>query len=128
MSYAEHFIHSMCKQTGVPHEPLSLKVHVFINNKCIYRHLPVIFLISKFSSFISKLSSNRCHSLLLGIQSVILLSLWHRNVCKLISAFSLVNRRVNHAQYSNTYGALIGGWKNAAVCLLLVFTLVFTIY
>jgi len=57
---------------------------------------------------------NHCHSLLLGIQSVILLSLWHRNVCKMISAFSLVNRHVNHVWYSNICGDLIGSWKTHA--------------
>lgn len=104
-----------CKQTCVPNA-LSLKVHVFINNKRKHRRLPALFFNSKvflrlFRNSLRATDLNHCHSLLLGIQSVILLSLWHRNVCKLISALSLVDRRVNHVQYSNIYGALIGGWK-----------------
>ncbi len=119
------FIHSICKQTWVPNALLSLKAQVFIN-KCIHRRLPALFLkvfLGLFRNSLRATDLNHCHSLLLGIQSVILLSLWHRNVCKLISALSLVHRRVNHVQYSNIYGILIGGWKNHAV-----FTLMFTTY
>lgn len=101
------------------HEHFFLLTFTYILTPNVYTDWRLPFFNSKvflrlFPNSVRATDLNHCHSLLLGIQSVILLSLWHRNVCKLISALSLVNRRVNHVRYSNIYGALIGSWKNHA--------------